>query len=189
MIERYPWIPGSMVFVLARFTERNLERYGGPRSTLGGSIVAGAAIGGLAWAARGRSSTVFGPSEWRGPKDRAELALTFDDGPSPSTPQSCVLLDEVSDSGHVLSCAVCTCGGSPKIAQAIVATGHESRITRTRMRGCGSSRRSSYSMNSGEPRNAFSRGHGSILHRCSALHMACDGSVSGGAEASRIAAM
>jgi peptidoglycan/xylan/chitin deacetylase (PgdA/CDA1 family) len=41
----------------------------------------------LAWAARGRSSRVFGQSYWRGPRDRAVIALTFDDGPSESTAQ------------------------------------------------------------------------------------------------------
>ena len=44
----------------------------------------------MAWAARGRSSTVFGPSVWRGNRERREIALTFDDGPSPAT---VVLLD------------------------------------------------------------------------------------------------
>jgi peptidoglycan/xylan/chitin deacetylase (PgdA/CDA1 family) len=29
---------------------------------------------------------VFGPSVWRGPRDRRAIALTFDDGPSESTP-------------------------------------------------------------------------------------------------------
>lgn len=46
-----------------------------------------AAAGWLAWAARGRSAAVFGPSVWRGPRDRRSLALTFDDGPSESTPR------------------------------------------------------------------------------------------------------
>ncbi len=48
--------------------------------------VAGAA-GLMAWAVRGRSSSVFAPSYWRGPRDRRALALTFDDGPSEGTPQ------------------------------------------------------------------------------------------------------
>ena len=41
----------------------------------------------LAWAVRGRSASVFGPSVWRGPRDRPAIALTFDDGPSESTPE------------------------------------------------------------------------------------------------------
>jgi peptidoglycan/xylan/chitin deacetylase (PgdA/CDA1 family) len=39
----------------------------------------------MTWAVRGRSSSVFGPSVWRGPRDRPIVALTFDDGPSEST--------------------------------------------------------------------------------------------------------
>ena len=41
----------------------------------------------MAWSVRGRSAAVFGPSVWRGPRGRRALALTFDDGPSESTPQ------------------------------------------------------------------------------------------------------
>jgi peptidoglycan/xylan/chitin deacetylase (PgdA/CDA1 family) len=46
-----------------------------------------AAAGFMAWAVRGRSSAVFGPSVWRGPRDRRTVALTFDDGPSETTPR------------------------------------------------------------------------------------------------------
>ena len=46
-----------------------------------------AASGLLAWAVRGRSAGVFGPSVWRGPRDRRSVALTFDDGPSEETPR------------------------------------------------------------------------------------------------------
>ena len=35
---------------------------------------------------------VFGRSYWRGPRDRAAIALTFDDGPSESTPQMLEIL-------------------------------------------------------------------------------------------------
>jgi peptidoglycan/xylan/chitin deacetylase (PgdA/CDA1 family) len=50
----------------------------------GGGVSAGAAF--LAWAVRGRSAAVFGTSLWRGSPGRRTLALTFDDGPSESTP-------------------------------------------------------------------------------------------------------
>lgn len=40
----------------------------------------------LAWAVRGRSSSIFGRSVWRGSPHRRAVALTFDDGPSESTP-------------------------------------------------------------------------------------------------------
>lgn len=54
----------------------------------------GIACGVLAWGARGRSSTMFAPSVWRGPKTRRAMALTFDDGPSESTRDLLELLDE-----------------------------------------------------------------------------------------------
>src|SRR5438270_617947 len=41
----------------------------------------------MAWAVRGRASSVFAPSVWRGPGERRVLALTFDDGPSEGTPE------------------------------------------------------------------------------------------------------
>jgi peptidoglycan-N-acetylglucosamine deacetylase len=47
----------------------------------------------LAWAVRGRSSNVFGPSVWRGSRERRALALTFDDGPSESTPHILEILE------------------------------------------------------------------------------------------------
>jgi peptidoglycan/xylan/chitin deacetylase (PgdA/CDA1 family) len=58
--------------------------------TLAGLSVA---AGGLAWAARGKSSAVFGRSVWRGPRSRKAIALTFDDGPSESTRDLLELLD------------------------------------------------------------------------------------------------
>ena len=52
---------------------------------IAGGCACGAAAG-LAWAVRGRSSAVFGRSVWRGQSGRPSVALTFDDGPSESTP-------------------------------------------------------------------------------------------------------
>jgi peptidoglycan/xylan/chitin deacetylase (PgdA/CDA1 family) len=55
------------------------------------ALAAGAGLGAagafLAWAVRGRSARVFGPSVWHGNRERRALALTFDDGPSESTPR------------------------------------------------------------------------------------------------------
>ncbi len=54
-----------------------------------------AAAGGFAgYAVRGRSARVFAPSAYRGDRTRAALALTFDDGPSPSTPALLEILSE-----------------------------------------------------------------------------------------------
>jgi peptidoglycan/xylan/chitin deacetylase (PgdA/CDA1 family) len=57
-----------------------------PQGVLAAS--AGAAIiGSMAWAVRGRSSSIFGPSIHRGARGRKAIALTFDDGPSDGTLQ------------------------------------------------------------------------------------------------------
>jgi peptidoglycan/xylan/chitin deacetylase (PgdA/CDA1 family) len=56
-----------------------------------GVLLAGA--GGLAYAVRGPRCGWLAPSLWHGPRDRKAIALTFDDGPSESTPQLLDLLD------------------------------------------------------------------------------------------------
>ena len=58
-----------------------------------GAAASGAAF--MAWAVRGRSAAVFGPSVWHGPFGRQAIALTFDDGPSESTPRVLELLDRL----------------------------------------------------------------------------------------------
>src|ERR1700691_6482879 len=59
---------------------------------LGGLAGAAAFAAFLAWAVRGRASSVLGPSVHRGPRNRKAIALTFDDGPSESTPRILDLL-------------------------------------------------------------------------------------------------
>lgn len=85
--------------------------------------LAGAA-GAMAWAVRGRSSSVFGPSVWRGPRDRRALALTFDDGPSEDTPR---LLDVLARDR--VPATFFPCGANverlPAIARAVAEAGHE----------------------------------------------------------------
>jgi peptidoglycan/xylan/chitin deacetylase (PgdA/CDA1 family) len=87
----------------------------------------GAAMGScglLAWAVRGRSAEVFGPSFWRGPRDRRAIALTFDDGPSESTPALLEILDR-----HRVSATFFQCGANvvrlPEAASAVAQAGHE----------------------------------------------------------------
>src|SRR5450432_2062972 len=46
----------------------------------------------LAWSVRGRSSAIFGRSVWRGSPHRRAISLTFDDGPSESTPAILAIL-------------------------------------------------------------------------------------------------
>jgi peptidoglycan/xylan/chitin deacetylase (PgdA/CDA1 family) len=52
-----------------------------------------ATAGFLIWSVRGRSASLLAPSVWRGPASRKAIALTFDDGPSPTTPDLCDLLE------------------------------------------------------------------------------------------------
>jgi peptidoglycan/xylan/chitin deacetylase (PgdA/CDA1 family) len=79
---------------------------------------------GMSWAVRGRSSSVFGPSVWRGRPGRKAIALTFDDGPSPATPR---LLDILAD--YRVPATFFQCGRNvlrtPEITQAVSLAGHE----------------------------------------------------------------
>ena len=78
----------------------------------------------VAWAVRGRSSSVFAPSVWRGPSGRRSIALTFDDGPSESTPAILEILAR-----HKTAATFFLCGANvdrlPTIARDIAAAGHE----------------------------------------------------------------
>jgi peptidoglycan/xylan/chitin deacetylase (PgdA/CDA1 family) len=82
------------------------------------------AVAGAAWAVRGRASSVFAPSIWRGPKDQPVIALTFDDGPSESTPALLELLAR-----HNVPATFFQCGANverlPAIARAASSAGHE----------------------------------------------------------------
>lgn len=77
-----------------------------------------------AWAVRGRSSSLLGPVTWRGPRDAPAIALTFDDGPSESTPRLLDLLER-----HDAKATFFVCGRNvrrlPGVAREIVARGHE----------------------------------------------------------------
>src|SRR5205809_7485220 len=55
------------------------------RVALVGSVCAACAL--MAYAVRGRSSTLLAPSVYRGCRRRRSIALTFDDGPSEGTNQ------------------------------------------------------------------------------------------------------
>jgi len=83
-----------------------------------------AAAGAMAWAVRGRSSAVFAPSVYHGDRSRPSIALTFDDGPSESTPALLEILAE-----HRVPATFFMCGKNvrrcPSIARAVAAAGHE----------------------------------------------------------------
>lgn len=83
-----------------------------------------AAAGLTAWAVRGRSARLLGPSVWRGPAKRRAIALTFDDGPSESTPQLLALLAQ-----HRAKATFFVCGHHarrlPHIIRQAIREGHE----------------------------------------------------------------
>jgi len=86
--------------------------------------VTAAAVGAAGYAVRGRSSQVFGKSFYHGDASRAEIALTFDDGPSESTP---ALLDVLAKHGVLATFFMCgqNVRRLPDVARAVQAAGHE----------------------------------------------------------------
>ena len=90
------------------------------------ALVAGTGLGAaafMAWAVRGRSSRVFGPSVWRGSTGRRALALTFDDGPSEATPRLLEILHQ-----HRVTATFFQIGRNvqrlPRVARAVAEAGH-----------------------------------------------------------------
>jgi len=91
------------------------------------SLAAGAAVGGaglMTWAVRGRASRVFGDSVWHGDTKSPLLALTFDDGPSESTPDLLKILDRyrVPATFFMVGRNVERCR---TVARQVVSAGHE----------------------------------------------------------------
>jgi peptidoglycan/xylan/chitin deacetylase (PgdA/CDA1 family) len=91
---------------------------------IGGSVAILGAGAGLAYAVRGRSSAIFGPSVCHGIRERKSLALTFDDGPSEATP---ALLELLAKFG--VHATFFMCGSNverlPEVAKCVAAAGHE----------------------------------------------------------------
>lgn len=87
-------------------------------------VTAAAAAGAMAWAVRGRSSQVFGPSVWRGDPSGKSIALTFDDGPSGATAAILELLR-----AYDVPATFFQCGANvlrhPDLAAAVASHGHE----------------------------------------------------------------
>ena len=77
-----------------------------------------------AWATRGRSSSVFAPSVWRGPATRRAVALTFDDGPSESTGEILALLSRFGARATFFQCGA-NAERLPEAALAVSRAGHE----------------------------------------------------------------
>jgi peptidoglycan/xylan/chitin deacetylase (PgdA/CDA1 family) len=87
-------------------------------------ISAAAAVGLATYAVRGKSSRLIAPSIWHGNRKRHALALTFDDGPSESTPALLELLAQ-----HNAKATFFMCGHNVRrlkqIARDVAAAGHE----------------------------------------------------------------
>ena len=93
---------------------------------IGAAAAAGVvgAAGTMGWAVRGRSSAFFAPSVYHGDRSRRAIALTFDDGPSESTPALLEILAE-----HNIPATFFMCGKNTRrctsIARAVAMAGHE----------------------------------------------------------------
>ena len=83
---------------------------------------AGAAAG--AYAVRSPRSGIFGPSVWHGPRDQAAIALTFDDGPSESTPEVLEILNRHGARATFFQCGL-NVRRLPEITRDVLAAGHE----------------------------------------------------------------
>jgi peptidoglycan/xylan/chitin deacetylase (PgdA/CDA1 family) len=88
------------------------------------AVISGAAVGLAAYAVRGKSSSLLAPSMYHGDRTRPSLALTFDDGPSESTPALLELLAE-----YHIKATFFMCGANVRrlnaIAREVAAAGHE----------------------------------------------------------------
>jgi peptidoglycan/xylan/chitin deacetylase (PgdA/CDA1 family) len=82
------------------------------------------AAGGMGYAVRGRSSQIFAPSVYRGVRSRRAVALTFDDGPSESTPALLEILAEKRVRATFFMCGK-NVRRWPAIARQVAADGHE----------------------------------------------------------------
>jgi peptidoglycan-N-acetylglucosamine deacetylase len=87
-------------------------------------ICSAGAVSLAAYAVRGKSSRLIAPSLWHGDRKRPALALTFDDGPSESTPALLELLAQ-----HNVQATFFMCGHNVRrlneIARDVAAAGHE----------------------------------------------------------------
>ncbi|MBM3725076.1 MAG: polysaccharide deacetylase family protein [Acidobacteria bacterium] len=82
------------------------------------------AAGVLAYGVRGPRSTLLAPSVWRGRGSRRAVALTFDDGPSESTPRVLELLARHGARATFFQCGM-HARRLPGVARAVADAGHE----------------------------------------------------------------
>ncbi len=89
---------------------------------LAGGAACGVA-GLMTYGVRARSARLFAPSVWRGANRRA-IALTFDDGPSESTPRLLELLEREAVPATFFQCGV-NVRRLPGVAREVARAGHE----------------------------------------------------------------
>jgi peptidoglycan/xylan/chitin deacetylase (PgdA/CDA1 family) len=78
----------------------------------------------MAYAVRSPRSDIFGPSVWHGPRDLHAVALTFDDGPSESTPEILEVLDRYRARATFFQCGL-NVNRLPDVSREVFAAGHE----------------------------------------------------------------
>jgi peptidoglycan/xylan/chitin deacetylase (PgdA/CDA1 family) len=88
------------------------------------ALIAGIAVAVVSYGVRGRSAQIFGRSVYRGSGRRRSIALTFDDGPSESTPALLEYLAEQGVKATFFQCGVNVVRHG-EIARAVHAAGHE----------------------------------------------------------------
>jgi peptidoglycan/xylan/chitin deacetylase (PgdA/CDA1 family) len=98
----------------------------GSAGLLGGTGAAAvcASAGVLAYAVRAPSCAWLAPSVYRGTTTRRAIALTFDDGPSESTPELLEILDSYRAPATFFQCGA-NIRRLPRVARAVAAAGHE----------------------------------------------------------------
>lgn len=89
---------------------------------VGATACAAAAV--MTYGVRGRSSTLFGPSVWRGPAQRRAVALTFDDGPSEGSWELLEALEAYGARATFFQCGA-NVERLAEVARAVTARGHE----------------------------------------------------------------
>jgi peptidoglycan/xylan/chitin deacetylase (PgdA/CDA1 family) len=89
---------------------------------LGGAVCAACAL--MGYAVRSRSSTLLGPSVYRGCRHRRSIALTFDDGPSEGTNQLLDILNHYRTPATFFVCGM-NVQRLPGVTRAVATAGHE----------------------------------------------------------------
>src|SRR5260370_42177000 len=83
-----------------------------------------ATVGMLAYAVRTPSATLLDPSVHKGVSTRPAIALTFDDGPSESTPELLKILAAYGAPATFFQCGM-NVRRLPQVAREVAAAGHE----------------------------------------------------------------